>query len=581
MSTKITKGVIASHGIKIGRALVYQGEKIFIPKYYIKDEEVSLELKRFKEAIDKTKLEITAIQHQIEENISKDMADIFASHIMMLEDPTIIEKAKKSVTDNKQNIEWVMSDIAIEMIDNLNKVDDDYIKERIIDISDINKRLLANLLKKSSSKISTLTEEGIVFASDLTPSETALMNKNLILAFVTDKGGKTSHTAIMARALGIPAIVGTINGTTLVKTGDKVIVDAIHGCIIINPEEEEIEEYLQYQNDFNVLNFELAKLNNLPSRTKDDVEISIYGNIEIPDEMKAIMDHGAQGIGLFRSEFLFLDKTLPSEEDQFNAYKNVAEFFNPLPVTIRTLDVGGDKIFSYSNHFKEKNPFLGCRAIRFSLENEQMFRIQLRAILRASVYGNVQLMFPMVTNVEELIKAKQITEEIKNELKSSRIEFNEKIKIGVMIEIPSAVISADILAKHSDFFSVGTNDLVQYVLAVDRINEKIAYLYNPLNISVLRLLKILMDISSKNSIPVSICGEIAGGIKYTMLLIGLGFRELSMNQSSLQQVKKIIRDVTVQECVDLAQEVLKMELIENIEKYINDIMLKKFPGMIL
>ncbi len=581
MSTKITKGVIASHGIRIGRALVYQGEKIFIPKYYIKEEEVNLELKRFQEAIDKTKLEITAIQHQIEENISKDMADIFASHIMMLEDPTIIEKARKSVTEDKKNIEWVMSDISIDMIDNLSKVDDDYIKERIIDISDINKRLIANLQKKSSSKISSLTEEGIVFASDLTPSETALMNKKLILAFVTDKGGKTSHTAIMARALGIPAIVGTINGTTLVKTGDRVIVDAIHGSIIINPEEEEIEEYLQYQKDFNLLNFELAKLNTLPSRTKDDVEVSIYGNIEIPDEMNAIMDHGAQGIGLFRSEFLFLDKTLPSEEDQFNAYKNVAEFFKPLPVTIRTLDVGGDKIFSYSNHYKEKNPFLGCRAIRFSLENEQMFRIQLKAILRASVYGNVQLMFPMITNVEELIKAKQITEEIKNELKSGGIEFNEKIKIGVMIEIPSAVISADILAKHADFFSVGTNDLVQYVLAVDRINEKIAYLYNPLNISVLRLLKFLMDISSKNSIPVSICGEIAGGIKYTMLLIGLGFRELSMSQSSLQQVKKIIRDVTVQECVDLAEEVLKMDLIENIEKYINDMMHKKFPGMIL
>ena len=581
MSTKITKGVIASHGIRIGRALVYQGEKIFIPKYYIKEEEVNLELKRFHEAIDKTKLEITAIQHQIEENISKDMADIFASHIMMLEDPTIIEKARKSVTEDKKNIEWVMSDISIDMIDNLSKVDDDYIKERIIDISDINKRLIANLQKKSSSKISSLTEEGIVFASDLTPSETAMMNKKLILAFVTDKGGKTSHTAIMARALGIPAIVGTINGTTLVKTGDRVIVDAIHGSIIINPEEEEIEEYLQYQKDFNLLNFELAKLNTLPSRTKDDIEVSIYGNIEIPEEMNAIMDHGAQGIGLFRSEFLFLDKTLPSEDDQFNAYKNVAEFFKPLPVTIRTLDVGGDKIFSYSNHYKEKNPFLGCRAIRFSLENEQMFRIQLRAILRASVFGNVQLMFPMITNVEELIKAKQITEEIKNELKSDGIEFNENIKIGVMIEIPSAVISADILAKHSDFFSVGTNDLVQYVLAVDRINEKIAYLYNPLNISVLRLLKILIDISSRNSIPVSICGEIAGGIKYTMLLIGLGFRELSMSQSSLQQVKKIIRDVTVQECVDLAEEVLKMELTENIEEYIIDIMHKKFPGMIL
>jgi phosphotransferase system enzyme I (PtsI) len=581
MSTKITKGVIASHGIKIGKAFVYQGEKIFIPKYYIKEEEIDSELNRFQVAIDKTKIDIAAIQQQIAENISQDMADIFASHIMMLEDPSVVEKAKKSVIENKKNIEWVINDISLEMIDNLNKVDDDYIRERIIDISDINKRLMANLQKKTSYGISAITEEGIVFASDLTPSETALMNKNLIMAFVTDKGGKTSHTAIMARALGIPAIVGTIYGTTLVKTGDKVIVDAIHGNIIINPEEEEIEEYLKYQDEYNSLILELSKLNNLPSRTKDDVEISIFGNIEIPDEMNAIMDHGAQGIGLFRSEFLFIDKILPNEEVQFNAYKDVAAFFNPLPVTIRTLDVGGDKIFSYTDQSKEKNPFLGCRAIRFSLENEQMFRIQLRAILRSSAYGNVQLMFPMITTVEELLKAKQITEEVKIELRSNGIDFNENIKIGVMIEIPSAVISSDILAKHADFFSVGTNDLVQYALAVDRINEKIAYLYNPLNISVLRLLKMLMDISSKNSIPVSICGEIAGGIKYTMLLIGLGFRELSMNQSSLQQVKKIIRDVTVQECVDFAEKILKMEMVEDIEKHIIEIMNKKFPGMIL
>ena len=314
----------------------------------------------------------------------------------------IEENVRKTIIEKHRNAEWAINDISLELMNSLSTIKDDYLRERIIDMSDINKRLISNLQKTEPSSLQDINEEVIVFAPDLTPSETALMNKEHILAFVTDRGGRTSHTAIMARALEIPAIVGTMNITSMVKNGDMVIVDAVHGRIIIDPTPAEIEEYRQYAEEFKELEMELAKLTNLPAKTLDGEEIFIYGNIEIPDEMKIIKDHGAQGIGLFRSEFLFMDQSLPDEEKQFQEYRRVVEFFKPMPVTIRTIDVGADKVYAYTNHYKERNPFLGCRAIRFSLENLDLFRIQLRAILRASAYGNVKLMFPMITTIEEL-----------------------------------------------------------------------------------------------------------------------------------------------------------------------------------
>lgn len=581
MSKRIKKGIIASPGIRIGKALVFHGDEVKIPKYHIDENRLDDELKRFDEAVTKTKNEILEIQEKIVNDNFTDLAEIFSTHLMALEDPIFVERARKKIKTERRNSEWIVNDISIDLINTLSKIEDEYLKERIIDISDINKRLIGNLQKKNKMNLSDVNENSIIFASDLTPSETALLNRQFVLAFVTDRGGKTSHTAIMARSMDIPAIVGMDDITSYVKTGDYVIVDAVHGEILINPSDEEIKEYQRYQKDINDAENELAKLTNLPAQTIDNTEIFIYGNIEIPEEMETIRSHGAHGIGLFRSEFLFLDKTLPNEESQLCQYKKVIDFFKPYPVTIRTLDFGGDKLHEYMKSHREMNPFLGCRSIRFSLKNTGIFKTQLRAILRASAYGEVKIMYPMISTVEELLQAKEITFEMMRELDLSGTPYDKNIEIGIMIEVPSAVIAGDILAEHVDFFSVGTNDLVQYVLAVDRVNEKVADLYNPLDISVLRHLRIISDIASAHSRPISICGEIAGEPKFTMMLLGLGFRQLSMSSKYMYQVKRIIRSVTIEECESLSRALLQMKRTADIEKAVMENMKQKFPDIVI
>jgi phosphotransferase system enzyme I (PtsI) len=577
--SKSIEGVIASPGIVIGKAYIYRGDNIIIPKYTIPAEQVEKEIKRYDESVKKTKEEIKAIQSQIATSLSSDMADIFQSHLMVLEDPYMDQKVRETISKEKRNAEWVLNDFSLQLIQNLKSIEDEYLRERIIDIADINKRLINNLQKTHDESLADLKEEVIIIATDLTPSDTAMMNKKYVLGFVTDRGGRTSHTAIMARALEIPAIVGAQVATSLINHGDMIILDAIHGKIIVNPSKDEISEYEKYRDDLKQLENELATIIELPSHTLDNETVYIYGNIEMPEEMNIIRDHGAQGIGLFRSEFLFLDKSLPDEERQFEEYKRVVEFFTPHPVTIRTLDIGGDKIYAFTKQYKERNPFLGCRAIRFSLENEFLFRPQLRAILRVSALGNVKLMFPMISSVEEFLKAKSILHEEMENLDKAGIPFDKNLPVGIMIEVPSAAINIDIFCKYCDFFSVGTNDLVQYTLAVDRISEKIAYLYNPLNLAVLRLLKQIADVSNQNNIPLSICGEMAGEPKYTMLLIGLGYRQLSMSSAFMYQIKRIIRSVSVKECIEMTDYLLQLHNTYDIENAIMEVLNKKFPNM--
>lgn len=581
MSKIIQKGIIASPGIKIGRAVVYYGDEVKVPKYLISEDQLDAEVQRFEEAIDRTKQEILEIQQKTSNDNLNDIADIFSTHLMALEDPLFIDKARKRIRRELRNAEWVINDISIDLINTLTKIDDEYLRERIIDISDINKRIIGNLQKRKKVSMSDINEDAIIIAPDLTPSETATLNRKYVLAFVTAHGGKTSHTAIMARSMDIPAMVGVDDITSHVKTGDMLIVDAIHGKIIINPTDAEIEEYNQYRKDIIEIENELAKITSLPSQTLDNIEIFLYGNLEMPVEMDIIKTHGAQGIGLFRSEFLFLDKGLPDEETQYAQYKKVVDYFTPHPVTIRTLDYGGDKLSDFMKNYRELNPFLGCRSIRFSLKHTDIFRTQLRAILRASAHGKVKIMYPMISTLDELLKAKEITREVMSELDARGIVYDKNVEMGIMIEVPSAVIAADIFAEHSDFFSIGTNDLVQYLLAVDRVNENVADIYNPLNIAVLRCLKTIASVSTATGTPVSICGEIAGDPKYTMLLLGLGYRELSMSTKNMYQVKRIIRSVTVEECEDFSRTLLSMKQTEEIEQTVEAMMKKKFPDIII
>jgi len=580
MADIIIKGITVSPGIRIGKAFIYKGVNVVIPKYHLSDNEVEHEIHRFEEAIKKTKHDIIGIQTQVAGSLSNDMADIFTSHLMVLEDPAIEKKTVETVRSEKRNVEWVLNDIALDLIKSLDQINDEYLRERILDLSDIHKRLISNLTKVDQATLAHLDEEVIVFANELTPSDTASLDRNNVLAFVTNTGGRTSHTAILARALEIPAIVGTRNGTQGVKEGDRIIVDGVKGIVLVNPSTEEIRNYVTQQQELLVLERELSKLTHLPSITLDDVPITIYGNIELPEEMEQIRGHGSEGVGLFRSEFLFLDRYLPDEETQLAEYRRVVEFFAPLPVTIRTIDVGGDKVYGFTEKSKERNPFLGCRAIRFSLNNEPIFRTQLRAILRSSVYGNVKLMFPMISTLEELLIAKRILAEEKERLRTRKAEFNENIPTGIMIEVPSAAVNADILAAHADFYSVGTNDLVQYMLAVDRIGEQVAYLYNPVDLSVLRVLQKLNKVSNEHKVPISICGEIAGEPLYTMLLLGLGYRAFSMTSTYMYPVKRVIRSVTIAECEALVDKVMSFQTTTEADTYLHNYVQEKFPALI-
>ena len=570
MSITITTGIVASPGIRIGKTFVLGKRALKVPKYLIDEAFTEQEINRLIKAIDVTKKDLLVIQKHISISLSKEISDIFESHLMILDDPITQQRIKDLIINEKKNAEWAVNDFSKEFIENLNSDGDEYFRDRIIDIADLSKRIIANLQEKMDKLLPEIDEKIILFSRDLTPSEVATMNKELILAIVTDKGGPTSHTSIIARALEIPTIVGSNNCTSYVKTGDCVIVDAIEGKIIINPDEKTITEYKKHESDYIKLMEELAKLASLPSKTTDSAQINIFGNIEFPEEMKSIKDHGAQGIGLLRSEFLFIDKKLPDEETQFKSYSDIVKYFAPQPVTIRTLDVGGDKILGYTETNKEKNPFLGTRAIRFSLEHEEMFKVQLRAILKASHYGNVKLLFPLITCLSELNKAKKITYSVMDDLRKEGIPFNESIPIGIMIEVPSAAMKADILSKYCDFFSVGTNDLTQYMSAVDRVNEKLAYLYNPVDISVLRVLKMIKEAANAANIPVSICGEMTAKPEYTSLLLGLGYTDLSMSPVYMHQVKQIIRNVSMKESIEFTNELLQCYDNEVIQKKLKE-----------
>ena len=536
------KGIGASAGIVKGKAFYFSKEEFFIPHRKIDYADISREIYRLEEALIKTRREIANLQKKISDSLGYKEAKIFEAHMLVLEDRVLIEEVIKQIKNQRVNVEFAFYQSIKKYAQILRELDDEYLKERATDIEDVAKRVLRKLLKKDFLSLEGIKEKVIIVAHDLSPSDTALLPKSNVLGFVTDVGGRTSHTAIIARSLEIPAVVGTEIATSKIKGGETVIVDGTEGIVYVNPTTKRIKEY-EKKRSIIVKKIPLAKT--VLSQTKDGKKIILSANIELPEELSSVVTYGAEGIGLYRTEYIFLGrKELPSEDEQYKAYVNAARKVEPHSVIIRTIDIGGDKFLSKPQVPYEFTPFLGWRAIRFCLANLHIFKTQLRAILRASGEGNVKIMFPMISGVEELKEAKRILEECKEELRKERKRFDENIAVGVMIEVPSAALIAEILAKECDFFSIGTNDLIQYSLAVDRADEKVAYLYEPAHPAVLRLIRNVIRDAHIQGIWVGMCGEMAGDPLFTPLLVGMGLDEFSMPPPSIPKVKELICEIT-------------------------------------
>ena len=564
------KGIPASAGIGIGKTLVLGTDELVIPKRKISHEDISREIYKLEEALIETRKEISTLQKKISKDLAVDHSKIFEAHLLVLEDRVLIEDIIQQIKNKKVNVEYALSQSIRKYVNTLLKLDDEYLRERVIDIEDVSRRVLRKLLKKETVDLQNIKEDVIIVAHDLSPSQTATLPKDKILAFVTDVGGRTSHTAIIARSLGIPAIVGTEVATKNVMQDKKIIVDGFEGLVIVNPTAR-VSKY--YERKLKKLVEEIKAIH-IPkvfkAITKDKREVIVSANIELPEELPLVKEYGAEGIGLYRTEYMFLGRRdLPSEEEQYKAYLNVVKKAKPNSVIIRTIDIGGDKFLSQPQVPIEMHPFLGWRAIRFCLAQPEMFKSQLRAILRASSEGDIKIMFPMISGIDELKQAKKILEECKKELSKEKKKFNKDISVGIMIEVPSAALTADSLAKESDFFSIGTNDLIQYSLAVDRSNEKVAYLYEPAHPAVIRLIKNVVDAAHRNKIWVGMCGEMAGEPLFTCLLLGLGLDEFSMTPPQIVRAKELIRSISFKDAQVIAEKAISFPTAKEVEDYLH------------
>jgi len=554
---KTLNGIAASPGIAIGKVFVLDSGDVSITKRTIKDTMVPKEITRFQDALTMTRAEILNIRDKISHEMGKEHADIFNAHLMVLEDRSIIEEVMERIKKEKLSSEYIFSQVLKKHVSSFLRINDEYLRERVSDINDVGRRILRHLAGEQRMLLSDLKEKAIVVSYDLSPSDTAMMHRKNVIGFATDIGGRTSHTAIMAKSLEIPAVVGLETITDEVKSGDWIIVDGIQGVVVVNPTPGELNKYKQEQIRYQEFSKGLKKFRDLPCITSDGRRIELAANIELPEETLSVISHGADGIGLYRTEFLYMNRSdLPTEEEQYQAYKQVVMAMAPKPVILRTFDLGGDKFLSHLDMPREMNPFLGWRAIRFCLASPEIFKMQLRAILRASAHGRLRLMYPMISGVGELKQANKMLEEAKSELRSRNVYFDEEMEVGAMIEIPSAALTCDLLATEVDFFSIGTNDLIQYTLAVDRINEKIAYLYEPSHPAVLRLLKNVIETGHSKGIWVGICGEMAGDPMMTPVLLGFGIDEISTSPVMLPEIKKIIRSMSFSDAQEMAKAAL-------------------------
>lgn len=532
-----------------------------IPHYTISPTDLPEQINRLEQALLETRSQLLAVQEKVSAGIGAKDASIFEAHLLVLEDPTLLDEVSRFIENEKVNVEYAFATVAERYANTLAAIDDEYLRERATDLRDVTQRILNNLLGTHRElDLNQLDEPCIIVSYDLAPSRTATLDKSKVLGFATDAGGKTSHTAIMARSLRIPAVVGLASASKTLHTGEYALLDGYHGQLIINPTDQTLFEYGQLVRKHVSLEEKLRDTIDKPAVTLDGVRITLSANIEKASDAEAVKASGAEGVGLFRTEYLFINcTTLPTEEEQFEAYSSVARALNPAPVIIRTLDLGGDKFMSHLNVPQEMNPFLGWRAIRFCLQEKDIFRAQLRAILRASAIGNIRMMYPMISCLDELVQANALVDAYREELRAEGKPFNPNMEIGVMIEIPSAALTADALAKRAKFFSLGTNDLIQYSLAVDRLNEKIAHLYEPTNPAILRLIKLTTDAARANQIWTGVCGEMAGDPLMIPLLLGLGVNELSVAPQAVPQIKYLIRRIKMTEAREIAEAALRSE----------------------
>jgi len=552
------EGIPVSPGIVTGKAFRLDPRRLSAEPRPIPEAQVEQEVERFKKAVETSKTQIQKIRKKVEKDTDSSHAAIFDAHMFMLDDPILIKETVEGIRREKKCAEYVLSQTVDRLAVLFKNIPDDYFSSRATDVYDVANQIMNNLRKVTSHPLRTLTEPVIVVAHDLGPSDTVMMDHSRVIGFVTSIGGPTSHTAIMAKALAIPAVVGVAGIADEVSSGDTLIVDGGGGRVILNPTEDELKKYEALQRKIQEQEQTLCLLCELPAETIDGHKIELSANIEIPDETAHVRSHGADGIGLFRTEFLYLNQpTIPDEEEQFALYRHVLEEIKPKPVIFRTFDLGGDKFIS-GVRFKELNPFMGLRAVRLGLANPEIFKVQLRAILRASPHGNAKLMFPMVSCVEEVNAVKGLLKEVRDELDSKGIPYSREMEIGIMVEIPSAAITADILAKEVDFFSIGTNDLIQYTLAVDRVNERVAYLYEPYHPAILRLIRDIINAAHRENIWVGLCGEMAADPMTAIILIGLGIDELSMGPVAIPEVKRVIRNIRLADAQRLTEEILQM-----------------------
>jgi phosphotransferase system enzyme I (PtsI) len=573
------KGVGVSPGIAIGRAVIVEKRVAQVYRIPIREEEVESEVRRFNESLDKTREELLDLKQKVSRSMGEEYAQIFEAHAMIVSDASFADKVTQKIEEEQVNAEWALAEVQEELQARFASFEDDYLRERSADVKDVAERVLVNLQGIAHHELSEIDHDVIIIADDLTPSDTVHFNRRPVVGFVTEVGGRTSHTSIIAKSLFMPAVIGVPKLTKIVDNDELVIVDGYEGTVVVNPTPAMIQEYLSRVSRHEEAELKLLENRDLPATTKDHHKISLLANIELVEELDDAFKVGAEGIGLYRSEFLYIATSpdLPTEDEHFNIYRKLAESTAPNWCIIRTFDLGGKKLARQIMGSTEDNPVLGLRALRLCMQHRGMFKTQLRALLRASAHGKIKIMFPLVSGVQELRQVKTLVREIQMELDAENIPYNRELQIGIMIEVPSAAVIADLLATEADFFAIGTNDLIQYSLAIDRSNEKVSYLYEPLHPAILRLVKGVIDAGKRAGIPVEMCGEMAADPIYAIVLLGLGLEIFSMNPSSIPVIKNVIRSVRYKDCRRIAELALNKKTAQEIEEFVIESVAMRFP----